>query len=152
MDKHVQQQPEPSGEQPVCEGSVVQLGELADEALRGVRHRRHQFPGRSRPAGKTRDASGSIAGKAMGDQTDSAGRADRAEAIRDPDERARVWSEAVAAAADGEAELRSAAQDAGPGGPAGARRRTPAPTRRPGTRTGTGMGMGLTSWLGQRPT
>ena len=71
------------------------------------------------PVGKTRDASGSAAGKTMGDQTDSAGGTDRVKAIRDPDERARVWAEAVAAAVDGEAELRSAAQDAGPGGPAG---------------------------------
>ena len=70
------------------------------------------------PAGKTRDAPGKTAGKTIGDQTDGAGRTDRVKAIRDPDERARVWAEAVAAADDGEAELRSAAQDAGPGGPA----------------------------------
>lgn len=71
------------------------------------------------PVGKTRDAAGSTAGKTIGGQTDSAGRADRVKAIRDPDERARVWAEAVAAAADGDAELRSAAQQAGPGRPAG---------------------------------
>ena len=49
------------------------------------------------------------AGKTIGDQTVGA---DRVKAIRDPDERARAWAEAVAAAADGEAELRGAAQHA----------------------------------------
>ena len=58
------------------------------------------------------------AGKTAGDQTGSAGRTDRIKAIRDPDERARVWAEAVAAAADGDAELHAAAQQAGPGRPA----------------------------------
>ena len=71
------------------------------------------------PAGKTRGAPGKTAGKTMGDQTDGAGRTDRVKAIRDPDERARVWAEAVAAAADGNAELHAAAQQAGPGRPAG---------------------------------
>ena len=50
MDERVQHEPEKSGEQSVRdEVVVVQLGELTgDEELRGVRHRRHQFPGRSR--------------------------------------------------------------------------------------------------------
>ena len=67
------------------------------------------------PVGKTRDAAGSAAGKTIGHQTVGT---DRVKAIRDPDERARVWAEAVAAAADGEAELHAAAQQAGPGRPA----------------------------------
>ena len=50
MDEHVLREPDDSGRQsgrdPV---SAVQLGALtADEQLIGVRHRRHQFPGRSR--------------------------------------------------------------------------------------------------------
>ena len=52
------------------------------------------------------------AGKTVGDQTVGT---DRIKAIRDPDERARVWAEAVAAAVAGNAELRAAGQQAGPG-------------------------------------
>ena len=50
MDKHSQHEPEQSGVQHGRDSlSVVQLGELTGDAeLMGVRHRRHQFPGRSR--------------------------------------------------------------------------------------------------------
>ena len=50
MDEIVHQEPEQSSEPSKLDPvSVVQLGELAgDEALMGVRHRRHRFPGRSR--------------------------------------------------------------------------------------------------------
>ena len=101
-------------------------------------------------AGKTRDAAGSTAGKTIGDPESTAGKVvgdqtlgtDRVKAIRDPDERARVWAEAVAAATDGEAELHAAAQRPRLAG------RTPTPTPGPGK----GTGMGLTIWLGLRPT
>ena len=50
MEEHLRQEPEQSGEH--CgrdDVSVVQLGEpIPDEQLIEVRHRRHQFPGRSR--------------------------------------------------------------------------------------------------------
>ena len=50
MDEHELREPEQSGEPSGCDRvSVVPLGELTgDLELRGVRHRRHQFPGRSR--------------------------------------------------------------------------------------------------------
>ena len=50
MDEHVHQEPEESSEQSWRDrASVVQLGELTGaEELPGARHRRHQFPGRSR--------------------------------------------------------------------------------------------------------
>ncbi len=50
MDEIVHEEPEKSGGPSKLDPvSVVQLGELAgDEALMGVRHRRHRFPGRSR--------------------------------------------------------------------------------------------------------
>jgi hypothetical protein len=50
MDEHALRAPDQSGEQYARDrASVVQLGELTgDEQPLGVRHRRHQFPGRSR--------------------------------------------------------------------------------------------------------
>lgn len=50
MDEHVTPEPKQSGEPSVPDGvSVVQLGEpTGGEELIEVRHRRHQFPGRSR--------------------------------------------------------------------------------------------------------
>jgi hypothetical protein len=50
MDERVQHEPEQRGEPSLRDpASVVQFGELSgEEELRGVRHRRHQFPGRSR--------------------------------------------------------------------------------------------------------
>ena len=50
MDERVLREPEPSGESSGRDRApVVQFGELTgDEELMGVRHRRHQFPGRSR--------------------------------------------------------------------------------------------------------
>ena len=94
-------------------------------------------------AGKTHGASGNPAGKTIGDQTVGAG---RARGIPDPDERARIWTEASAAAADGNAELQAAPTRQDLAGRHGAPHRSPATIRRPGT------GMGLTIWLGLRPT
>ena len=50
MEEHLRQEPEQSGEQSWRDrASAGQLGELTgDVELIGVRHRRHQFPGRSR--------------------------------------------------------------------------------------------------------